>query len=106
VLTHEARDELPQKSGTFTFIPDGIESALRLAKAAAGEKNVALMGADVAQQYLRAGLLDEIQIHLVSILLGNGIRLFDYLGAECIELDRVRVIESPAVTHLWFRVVK
>ncbi|MBI1881233.1 MAG: dihydrofolate reductase, partial [Chloroflexi bacterium] len=95
VLTHQAREKLVKKSGTFTFVTDGIESALQQAKAVAGEKNISLMGADVAQQFLRAGLLDEIQINLVPVLLGDGIRLFDQLDAEQIELERTRVIASP-----------
>ena len=81
VLTHEDREEIVKKSGTFTFVTDGIESALRQARAAAGEKDVRLMGANIAQQFLRAGLLDEIQINLVPVLLGDGIRLFDNLAA-------------------------
>ena len=106
VLTHEDREEIVKKSGSFTFVTDGIESALQRARAAAGEKDVRLMGADIAQQFLSAGLLDEIQINLVPVLLGDGIRLFDHIGAERIELESTRVIESPSVTHLRFRVVK
>lgn len=106
VLTHEAREELVKKSGTFTFVTTGIESALEKAKAAAGEKNIRLMGADIAQQFLKAGLLDEIQLNLVPVLLGDGIRLFEHIGTEQIELESTRVIESPGVTHLKFRVVK
>ncbi len=107
VLTHQAREPLVKGGTTFTFVTDGIESALAQARAAAGAKNVAIGGgANVAQQYLKAGLLDEIEIHLVPILLGDGIRLFDHLGDAQIELERTRVIESTAVTHLRFRVVK
>ena len=107
VLTHQAREPLVKGGTTFTFVTDGIESALAQARAAAGAKNVAIGGgANVAQQYLRAGLIDEIEIHLVPILLGGGIRLFDRLGDTQFELERTRVIESPAVTHLRFRVVK
>ena len=65
-----------------------------------------VMGANTAQQCLKAGLLDEIQIHLVPVLLGEGIRLFEHIGTLPIELERTRVIESPGVTHLWFLVVK
>jgi dihydrofolate reductase len=91
----------------FTFVTDGIESALRQAKAVAGDKNVLIMGgANIAQQYVQAGLLDEIRIHLVPVLLGEGTRLFDHIGTEQIELERTRVIESPSVTHFKFRVVK
>ena len=107
VLTHQAREPLVKGGTTFTFVTDGIESALAQARAAVGAKNVAIGGgANVAQQYLKAGLLDEIEIHLVPILLGGGIRLFDRLGDAQIELERMRVIDSPAVTHLRFGVVK
>ncbi|AWS45345.1 deaminase [Streptosporangium sp. 'caverna'] len=106
VLTHEVREELAMKSGTFTFVTDGVESALRLARAAAGEKNVIVMGADVSQQILRAGLLDEIHLQIAPVLIGEGRRLFDHLGTDHIELERTRVIESPHATHLEFRVVK
>jgi dihydrofolate reductase len=108
VLTHHAREPLVKEGGTtFTFVTDGVESALEQASAAAGDKDVLLAGgADVAQQYLKAGLLDELQIHVVPLLLRDGERLFDNLGADEIELERVRVIDSPAVTHLKFRVVR
>jgi len=106
VLTHEDREELVKKSGTFTFVTDGIESALRQARAAAGEKDVRLMGADIAQQFIKAGLLDEIQINLVPVLLGDGVRLFEHLGTEHIEPESTRVIESSGVIHLRFRVAK
>jgi dihydrofolate reductase len=108
VITHDAREKLVKEGGTtFTFVTDGIESALDQARAAAGDKDVSVAGgANIIQQYLSAGLLDEIQIHLVPVLLGEGIRLFDQLGAEQMELERTRVIESPGVTHLRFRIVK
>jgi dihydrofolate reductase len=108
VLTHAPREKLVKEGGTtFTFVTDGIESALRQAKAAAGDKDVSLAGgANIIQQYLRAGLLDEIQIHLVPVLFGNGTRLFDQIGVEPIELESTRVIEGSGVTHLRFRVVK
>jgi dihydrofolate reductase len=92
---------------TFTFVPDGIESALEQAKAAAGDKNVNIAGgAATVQQFIRAGLLDELEIHLAPVLFGEGIRLFDQMGPEHIELESTRVIASPRVTHLRFRVVK
>jgi dihydrofolate reductase len=108
VLTHEPREPEAKEGGTtFTFVNDGIESALEQAKAAAGNKNVSVGGgANTVQQYLNAGLLDEIQLHITPVLLGGGIRLFEQLDAEQIELERTRVIESPAVTHLRFRVVR
>jgi dihydrofolate reductase len=108
VLTHHAREPLVKQGGTtFTFVTDGIESALEEARAAAEDKDVAVAGgANVAQQYLRAGLLDELQVHVAPALLGDGVRLFDDLGDEPIALECTRVIESPAVTHLKYRVVK
>jgi dihydrofolate reductase len=107
ILTHHAREPVVKQGGTsFTFVTDGIEAALDQARAAAGDQDVALGGgASVAQQYLKAGLLDELQIHLVPVLLGGGVRLFDRLGIEAIELEATRVIASPFVTHLRFRVV-
>ena len=106
VLTHEAREPEAKEGGTtFTFVNDGIESALEQARAAAGDKNVSVGGgANTIQQFLRAGFLDELQIHITPVLLGGGIRLFDDLGSEHIELEQTRVIESPAVTHLRYRV--
>jgi len=109
VLTHRVPEKLPKEDGrlTFTFVTDGIHSAIEKAKAAAGDKNVTVIGgANTVQQVIRAGLLDEIQIHLVPVLLGNGLRLFEHLGAEPIELEKTRVIESPGVTHLRFCVIK
>ncbi|MBB2740625.1 UNVERIFIED_ORG: dihydrofolate reductase [Microbispora rosea subsp. rosea] len=107
VLTHEAREELVMKRGTFTFVTDGIQSALKHAQEAAGEKNVLVMGgANIAQQFVKAGLVDEIQIQLVPVLLGAGTRLFDNLGTDHIELERTMLNESPHVTHLRFRVVR
>jgi hypothetical protein len=97
----------PRDRGGRDGQTDGIEAALEQARAAAGDKDVALAGgASVAQQYLKAGLLDELQIHLVPLLLGGGVHLFDRLGVDPIQLESIRVIESPAVTHLKFRVVQ
>jgi dihydrofolate reductase len=108
VLTHEARDTLVKEGGTtFTFVTDGIESALEQAKAAAGDKNVNVAdGADTVQQFIRAGLLDELEIHLAPLLFGEGIRLFERMGPGHIELESMKVVSSPNVTHLRFRVVK
>jgi dihydrofolate reductase len=108
VLTHHAREPLVKQGGTtFTFVTDGIEAALEQARAAAGDKDVAVAGgANLAQQYLRAGLLDELQVHVAPVLLGDGVRLFDDFGGEPIQLEGTGVIESPAVTHLRYRVVK
>jgi dihydrofolate reductase len=110
VLTHHEREPRPMEGGTtFTFVTDGIEAALEQAKEAAGGKDVALGGgADVAQQYLKAGLLDEMLLHVVPILLGDGTRLFEHgLAEEPATLEPTRVIESPTgVAHLRYRVVK
>ena len=86
---------------------DGIESALKQAKAAAGDRDVCVAGgANTAQQFLQAGLLDEIQLHIAPVLLGGGVRLLENLGAEPIKLERSRVIEAPLATHLRYRVLK
>jgi len=107
VVTHQARERLVKEGGTtFTFVTDGVESAVEQARAAAGEKNVAVGAASLVQQCLRAGLLDELEIHLAPLLFGEGIRLFDKMGPEHIELENIRVVASPKVTHLRFRVVK
>jgi len=93
-----------QGGTSFTFVTEGIESAVERARSAAGEKDVYLAGgASVAQQALAAGLLDELQIHLVPVLLGGGVPLF---GAERAELQCTRVIESPAVTHIRYSVLR
>jgi dihydrofolate reductase len=107
VLTHHARQPKPMEGGTtFNFVTDGIESALEQARAVAGEKNVAIAGgANVVQQFLKAGLLDEIQIHVAPVLLGGGVRLFeDHVGAQAPAVELTRVVHSPAVTHLRYRV--
>jgi len=108
VLTHHERETVTKEGGTsFTFVTDGIKGALDRARAAAGGKDVAVAGgASVAQQYLRAGLLDEIQIHVAPVLLGGGVRLFGELGGAEPRLEIERVLHSPAVTHLRYRVVK
>jgi dihydrofolate reductase len=109
IVTHRPRKMVTKQRGTtYTFVTDGIEAALEQARAPAGDKDVVVGGgANLAQQYLKAGLLDEIQVHLVPVLLGDGVRLFDQPGTEPIELERTRVVEAPdGVTHLMFRVVK
>jgi dihydrofolate reductase len=106
VVTHDARDKITRGATTFTFVTEGIENALAQAKAAAGDKYVGVGRANIIQQLMRAGQLDEIQIHLVPILLGDGRRLFDQMGTDHIELESTRVIVSPGVTHLRFQVVR
>jgi dihydrofolate reductase len=104
VLSHHRRDALRLDGGTtFTFVTDGIENALDLAKRAAAGKDVALGGgAHVAQQYFLAGLIDQMEINLVPTLLGDGARLFDDLGDDMMGLELVRTVATPAVTHLKF----
>ncbi len=108
ILTHHAREPVTKQGGTtFTFVTDGIDAALEQARAAAGDKDVAVGGgADVVQQYLRAGRLDEIQIHLVPVFLGAGTRLFEGLPADEVRLEPERVVDSPTVTHIKYRVVR
>jgi dihydrofolate reductase len=108
VVTHHAREPLVKQGGTtFVFVTDGVESALQQAFDAAGGKDVHLGGgASVAQQYLTAGLMDELQLHVVPIFLGGGARLFDNLSAAAVGLECTRVIEAPGVTHLTYRVLK
>jgi len=106
VLTHHEREPLEKQGGTtFTFVTDGIESALEQAKEAAAGKDVALGGgADVAQQYLAAGLIDDLELNVVPVLLGGGTRLFDNLAGADLALEQVRTIEAPGVTHIKYSV--
>jgi dihydrofolate reductase len=106
VLTHTTPQEWVKNGSPFVFVTDGIESAIRQARQAAGNKNVVVSTASTLQQCLKAGLMDEIHIDVVPVLLGAGVRLFDQLGIGPIELESIRVIEAPGVTHLGFRVVK
>jgi len=108
IVTHHARQTVAKRGGTtFTFVTDGIESALEQARTAGAGKDIALAGgAHVAQQYLKAGLIDEIQIHLVPVLLGGGARLFDGLEPEQVGLECMRTIEAPGVSHLRYRVTQ
>jgi dihydrofolate reductase len=106
VLTHHAREPLTLSDTTFTFVTDGIASALAQAREAAGDQDVFLGGgADSINQYLAAGLVDELELHVVPILLGGGERLFDGVGPD-VKLELLRVVEAPGVTHLKYRVVK
>ncbi len=104
VLTHHKRDPLELEGGTtFTFVTEGIEAALEQARRAARGKDVSLAGgAKAAQQYLAAGLVDEMEISLVPTLLGSGERLFDGVGDDFHGLEHVRTVAAPKVTHLKF----
>jgi dihydrofolate reductase len=106
VLTHHQREPLTLSDTTFTFVTGGIEAALEQARAAAGEKDVLIGGgADVINQYLAAGHVDELELHVVPLLLGGGAPLFEGIGAD-LELEQIRVVEAPGVAHLKYRVVK
>jgi dihydrofolate reductase len=107
ILTHYPREPVEMEGGTmFHFVTDGIEQALGRAKESADDQDVRLWGgAEVIQEYLAAGLLDELELHIVPVLLGDGARLFDNLGGAEIELEQVRAVEAPGVTHLKYRVM-
>lgn len=104
ILTNHPRETVTMKGGTsFHFVTDGIQSAMTQAKAAAGDKDISIAGGAMAiQQYMKAGMLDELQIHIVPLLLHGGTRLLENLGNAA--LEKIRVIDSPLVTHVKFRV--
>ena len=104
VLTHHIPDGWPRPNSTVHFVTDGIEHAVRQAKAAAAGKNVAVHGADTIQQLLNAGLLDEIHVDIAAVLLGSGIRLFDRLAGAPAFLGNPRVVQGVGVTHLRYPV--
>jgi dihydrofolate reductase len=110
VVTHRYREVLERQGGTaFTFVTDGVERAVELAREAAGGKDVAVAGGGtLLRQVLAAGLLDELELHIATVLLGDGMRLFDSslgLGThEGIELTPIRVVETPEVTHIRYRI--
>lgn len=105
VVTHHQREPLTLSDTTFTFVTDGIQSALRQARQAAGDKDVFIGGgAQTINEFLAAGLLDELELHVVPILLGGGARLFADVGQQP-KFEVVRVVEAPGVTHLKYRVL-
>ena len=106
VVTHTVPQEWVKSGSPFTFVADGVEDAVRQAKRAAGDKDVLIMSANIMQQCLRAGVVDEILLDLVPILLGGGVRLFDNLGDKPIDLEITQVDEAVGVTHLKYRVVR
>ena len=106
VLTHETPEKVPE-GGVYSFVTGGIQAALAQARAAAGDKDVTVMGgADAGQQYLRAGLVDELSIHLVPVLFGSGTRMFEHLGDQHLQLEPAETIQTPAATHLRYRILK
>ncbi|RPJ24495.1 MAG: dihydrofolate reductase [Chloroflexi bacterium] len=104
IVSHTVPQDIPA-GGVYTFV-DSIEAALETAKKLAGDKDTYITGADVAGQFLKRGLIDEISIHLVPILFGSGTRLFEHLGGEHIPLETTEVIATKEATHLRFRVIK
>lgn len=106
IVTYSAPQEWVKEGSPFTFVTDGVESAVRQARQVAGDKHVSIGSASIVQQCIKAGLLDEIQVDLVPVLLGDGVRLFDHLGAAPVELESTRVVAAPGATHLRFRIVK
>jgi dihydrofolate reductase len=106
VVTHHEREPLTLSDTTFTFVTDGIESALDQAKAVSDGKDVYIGGgADIINQYLAAGLVDELEVHIAPLILGGGERLFDGVGPD-LKLEQLRAVEGPGVAHLKYRVVK
>jgi dihydrofolate reductase len=106
IMTHNPPKEWVYDGSPFTFVTGGIESAVRQAKQAAGDRNVAISSASSMQQCLKAGLLDEIQLDLAPVLLGGGVRLFENLGEMPVNLEIMRVVEGMGVTHIKYRVVR
>ena len=106
ILTKHPREKVTKEGGTtFTFVTDGVESALKQAKEAAGDKDIQISGgANAIQQFIKAGLVDEIQIHMPHVLLGGGRKLLENLGDA--KMEKIKVIDSPDVTHLLFRIKK
>jgi dihydrofolate reductase len=106
VVTHEPPSQVPPGS-VYRFVTDGIESALEQARAAAGDKDVTVMGgADLGRQYLAAGLVDEISLHVVPVLFGSGTRMFEDLHKGHVRLEAVETVATPSATHLRYRVVE
>ena len=106
VVTHHEREPLTLSDTTFTFVTDGIESALAQARDAAGDQDVFVGGgASVINQYLAAGLVDEIELFVAPLILGGGERLFEGVGPD-LKLEQLRAVEAPGVTHLKYRVVR
>ncbi len=108
VLTHHIPEKKPKENEalTITFVTEGIERAIARAKAAAGDRNVMLIGASINQQCMNAGLCDELHIGVMPVLLGDGLRLFEHIDVTRIALEKVRMFEAGPRTDIWFRVIK
>jgi len=106
IVTHNVPREWVKEGSPFIFVTDGVKSAIRQAKEAAGDKDVVICTPRILQQALKAGLVDEIHIDVAPMLLGSGVSLFDHLGTGPIDLECIRTIKTPNVTHLGFRVIK
>jgi dihydrofolate reductase len=106
VVTHDVPQEWVKQGSPFIFVTDGVESAISQAKEVAGDKDVSVSSASIMQQAIKAGLLDEVRIDLVPVMLGAGVRMFDNLGDYPIQLEQIKTVQAPAVTHLWYRIVK
>lgn len=106
IVTHHVPQEWVREGSPFIFVTDGVDSAIRQAKEAAGDKNIVLCTASILQQALKAELVDELDIDVASVVLGDGVRLFDHLSERSIKLEKIYSIDAPHVTHLKYRVVK
>ena len=106
IVTHRVPQEWVKEGSPFTFVTDGVESAIQQAKEAAGEKDVVVCTASILQQCLNAGFVDEIHVDVAPMLLGKGVRLFDHLSVQPTDLEIIRVVHAPGVIHLGFRVLK
>ena len=104
IVSHSVPQDIPS-GGVYTFV-NGVEAAFETAKKLAGEKDIYIAGADVAQQFLKRGLIDEVSIHLAPVLFGSGTRLFEGLDSEHISLEIIEVIQTAEAIHMRFRVVK
>jgi len=106
IVTHNVPQEWVKEGSPFIFVTDGVESAIHMAMKAAGDKDVVICTPSILQQALKAGLVDEIHVDVAPILIGGGVSLFNQLGIGPINLECIRAIQAPNVTHLGFRVVK
>jgi dihydrofolate reductase len=104
IVSHSVPQDIPQ-GGVYSFV-DSVEAALETAKKLAGDKDIYITGADVAQQFIKRGFIDEISIHLVPVLFGSGTRLFEHLNSEHVSLEIIEVIQTTEAIHLRFRVIK